>query len=709
MTMSEYRDFVGVTTKEDADSYSERRAYVDTTRYSQVYAATHKGENYLPFMNRSFLSFSFGGKNIEDYNLIATIENNRLNRSGSAEFEDLVDEYNILDGQFYWGTHYKANKMTFKLATDGITEEKLNDFLYWFAGGKTRELILSEHPNRAILARASAPPALTLLPFEEPATVMVGGDTYKTKTTLYKGEITLNFVMDMPFWYSKINIFGHYNADTNTYEDTWVDKDGNSLDANKQAIPVNVFNSYENLDVMKIVLEDRIPISSMITISLLLGNNTFADSGNTTGGHIAANDRYYYFFDNSTNEHGEVIILYGSCEISIDSGSVGELVFSLIGEPIIISDDLLSLDEGAKASVIYAVNLYNSRNKIDTTLNSDSTIADIITAVQAIATNEEGIEDSATAGISLIDAESNSLLTIQDSDPNHCIFDDEHEPYEGARIDGPHMAENTGVEIFKSSEIVYFYYAGTAPSRPIIRFKLCPKFDEYYYICSPCNSYSSTIEDEDHHKIPYNTITITSLNEVKFKFTTPNFYTSYNEAIKIFHNAENKEGESWESIRSLIRDNVKHFAVRALANKIIDLYTNNNNSSLIQTSDIPFMLAMMKTLFSPNHYDEFEFNSEIGKSTAKFLYRNIENLSSITTLEEYNAAEVVYNTIEEDVSDMLKSDYIIIKDRNHPNSNGDIVAWASTTEDTRTYCHKIEHDVQDRLLNLYIEYKNMYL
>ena len=34
---------------------------------------------------------------------------------------DLVDEYKIIDGQFYWGTHFKANKMTFKLATDGIT------------------------------------------------------------------------------------------------------------------------------------------------------------------------------------------------------------------------------------------------------------------------------------------------------------------------------------------------------------------------------------------------------------------------------------------------------------------------------------------------------------------------------------------------------------------------------------------------------------
>ena len=89
--MSEFRDIVGIRTAIDADAYDDRAAYVDTNRYSQVYHATHKGELRLPFMNRSFISFSFGGKNIEDFNLIATIDNNRLNRSGSAEFEDLVD------------------------------------------------------------------------------------------------------------------------------------------------------------------------------------------------------------------------------------------------------------------------------------------------------------------------------------------------------------------------------------------------------------------------------------------------------------------------------------------------------------------------------------------------------------------------------------------------------------------------------------------
>jgi len=71
-------------------------------------------------MYRSFISFSFGGRNIEDFDLIATFGNDRLNRAGSAEFEDRVSTYDILNGQQYWATHYQANSLEFQLSTDGI-------------------------------------------------------------------------------------------------------------------------------------------------------------------------------------------------------------------------------------------------------------------------------------------------------------------------------------------------------------------------------------------------------------------------------------------------------------------------------------------------------------------------------------------------------------------------------------------------------------
>jgi hypothetical protein len=71
-------------------------------------------------MNRSFISFTYGNKHIEDFDLIATITSNRLSRDGYAGFNDNVSTYDNLDGQFYWNTHYSNNTITFNLATDGI-------------------------------------------------------------------------------------------------------------------------------------------------------------------------------------------------------------------------------------------------------------------------------------------------------------------------------------------------------------------------------------------------------------------------------------------------------------------------------------------------------------------------------------------------------------------------------------------------------------
>jgi len=49
-------------------------------------------------MNRSFISFTYGGEKIEDFDLIATISGDRLNRNAYANFDDTVTTYDNLDG-----------------------------------------------------------------------------------------------------------------------------------------------------------------------------------------------------------------------------------------------------------------------------------------------------------------------------------------------------------------------------------------------------------------------------------------------------------------------------------------------------------------------------------------------------------------------------------------------------------------------------------
>jgi hypothetical protein len=49
-------------------------------------------------MKRSFISFIFGGKHIEDFNLIATFTEDGLDRNGYGEFNDIISENDVVDG-----------------------------------------------------------------------------------------------------------------------------------------------------------------------------------------------------------------------------------------------------------------------------------------------------------------------------------------------------------------------------------------------------------------------------------------------------------------------------------------------------------------------------------------------------------------------------------------------------------------------------------
>jgi len=58
---------------------------------------------------------------------------------------------------------------------------------------------------------------MEMLPFEQEISMTISGLSYTTSITNYKGEIELSFVMDEPFWYSIINIFGTIDSTTGNY------------------------------------------------------------------------------------------------------------------------------------------------------------------------------------------------------------------------------------------------------------------------------------------------------------------------------------------------------------------------------------------------------------------------------------------------------------------------------------------------------------
>lgn len=232
---------------------------VESNNNGQVYLATHDSDNKkLSLTQRSYISFSWGGKDIEDFNFLVISDGGVYQRNMYAPFEDITSENSLLDGKYYWGFHYRSNELVFSLATDGVLEKTLQEFRNWFRPGVERELILSEFPYRGIKARIAESPSYSLAPFEEQITCTINGKIYKTSTTKWRGNLSLHFIMDEPYWYSIVDVF----QDIFTGENTVI-VDNETMEVNEK--------TYENQ--LKAVIEDGIPYIDMFKISCLLPNN----------------------------------------------------------------------------------------------------------------------------------------------------------------------------------------------------------------------------------------------------------------------------------------------------------------------------------------------------------------------------------------------------------------------------------------------------
>ena len=674
--------------REDAPNYQE-------IKHTQVYTATHKGEgasSRLPFMNRSFISFSFGGKYIEDFGLIATIDGDRLQRRGYAEFEDLVSEYEVLDGHFYWGTHHTNHELEFNLATDAITQVELDKFLHWFSPGKTRELILAEHPNRAVQARVSAPPDLHLLPFEEKTTKMIDKQAYTTSTTLYKGEITLVFTMEEPYWYSKVNIFGYF--DGQVYHDVWIDANGKEVDI------------FKDPDAIKIALEDNIPIASMIQNSMLLGDNTYANSDKADGAMTAgiSGGEGTTGYEATTDIPITLADEVWSCQV-IEPTTYTTCNPSVAAVPDTLPSELIAVTDNFTCKIILttddALNMF--------TIAYDYGDGNYVTSITGIwqKTSDELITLQPKTGdiyVEITDGE--EQIPEQSRIAVTTIRGGQEVWLYGARIGGTIMSESTGIEDFSADSVEYFYYAGNAPSKPIVQFTLTPIVNTDGFISSPKNSYTSTT--------PYNVFSFESLNKKELQFTTPSVYTGYNQAIKIFQDAA--ATAAWVDVRKLIRDYVNHPAARAWANKVIDSFEESTVSNLNGYAVNRMKYFLLNEKGQPLNAT-FEIDSKTGRAIGKIQYRvadesEITDWSTYAVLKDENEGitDPYYQmTHEEDVGDMIRSNYLIIEDQNQPTADGYIVAWSGENEENRLHAHVIRHDVVNGLHNVFIKYNNMYL
>ena len=134
----------------------------------------------------------------------------------------------------------------------------------------------------------------------------------------------------------------------------------------------------------------------------------------------------------------------------------------------------------------------------------------------------------------------------------------------------------------------------------------------------------------------------------QFKFTTPSIWTGYNQAINIF---EKMDGQNKTDIRRALRMGVNHYAPR---NYAINTVCGNGTGTLASSTACGKMRRFLQNLSNQMLPATFIVNSKTGKVIGIFSYRVSDDVNGLV------------ENVEEEVGDMVRSDYLIITDRNHP-------------------------------------------
>lgn len=263
--------------------------------------------------------------------------------------------------------------------------------------------------------------------------------------------------------------------------------------------------------------------------------------------------------------------------------------------------------------------------------------------------------------------------------------------------------------------LVNFYYPGTAPAAPTISFTLTPQFntlteeeanndeettDSIGYIVSPKNSFTA-----EEGEPSYNTITIESANKKELRFTTPSIYTAYNQALSIL--AKIGQTSDVADLRKQLRDGVNHYAVRAYAIYCVDESITNQPQSGENTNqpqvDLSAAISKMNKFFRDANDEilpaHFSIDCRTGQVIGTFRYRQVPDTANQIKISEEK---------KEEVGDMIRSNYLLIEDRNYPTDDGYIVAWSDESEAAKLHSHRLYHDVENGLSDFSIKYNYYY-
>lgn len=175
---------------------------------------TELTQNLMPW-GKEYIDFSFAGRHISEFGLVAVTSSDRYQFPGSPEFKDEVSEVNGVWGQYYWGTNFKTRTYTYSLATDGMTERQFEEFKRLFRPGHYGQFYEDTWFERYCYVRVKNVLDFTFVPFQEQ--VEVAGVKFPSR--VYRGECKLVLIQDKPFLHSFYQVLDSKISDLNNKTD----------------------------------------------------------------------------------------------------------------------------------------------------------------------------------------------------------------------------------------------------------------------------------------------------------------------------------------------------------------------------------------------------------------------------------------------------------------------------------------------------------
>lgn len=159
---------------------------------------------------KEFIDFSFDGKYISEFGMVAVFDGDRHSFAAQPEFDNETTSVNGAAGQLYWGSNIKSKKMTFKVATDGMTEAQVNAFKNHFQPGRYGKFIEDKLAHRYGYCRITQVINFSVLPFRKNINFL----GFPLQVNEYKGDATIVFEFDNPYMYSTMNYVEENNKPT---------------------------------------------------------------------------------------------------------------------------------------------------------------------------------------------------------------------------------------------------------------------------------------------------------------------------------------------------------------------------------------------------------------------------------------------------------------------------------------------------------------